>query len=393
MKLLHTSDWHLGRSFHEEDMLPAQRDFVDQLVELVRAEGIDVVLIAGDVYDQAMPRVDVIRLFDDALVRLRQAGAEIVVTSGNHDSAVRLGAGSSFMAFGGVHVRTDVARAWEPVVLHAEDHQVAVYPVPYLEPRLVREALGVSAPGHTPVTAEVLERAWADLERRREHAEGPVVGIVMAHVFAAGGSGSESERPLSIGGVDVVPTALFERFDYAALGHLHGRQELAPTVRYSGSPLHYSFSEAGHIKGAWMLTTGDDRPADVSAPVAAERVDWRAHRLLRRLQGPLDELLEAEEYSDAEEAYCQITLTDPERPPRALSRLKERFPHVLQLVFAPTGPAAWPSTYAQRVGRGRPPLDVSADFLAHVRQRTASASERQELERLIEAAAIEEATA
>ncbi|WP_309081981.1 exonuclease SbcCD subunit D [Zhihengliuella sp.] len=393
MKLLHTSDWHLGRSFHEEDMLPAQRGFVDQLVDLVRAEGIDVVLVAGDVYDQAMPRVDVIRVFDDALVRLRRAGAEIVVTSGNHDSAVRLGVGSSFMAFGGLHVRTEVTRAWEPVVFPADGHQVAVYPVPYLEPRLVRDGLGVSDPGHTPVAAEVLDRIWADLDERRTTTADPVVGIVMAHVFASGGAGSESERPLSVGGLDVVPTSLFERFDYAALGHLHGRQVLAPGVRYSGSPLHYSFSEAGHTKGAWLLRTGADRSAGSTAPVEVEGVDWRAHRPLRRLSGPIDELLGASEYAEAEGAYCQITLTDAERPARALSRLKERFPHVLQLIFAPADGAARQSTYAQRVGQGRPPLEVSADFLAHVRQRSANGAERGELERLVEAALTEAATA
>lgn len=386
MKLLHTSDWHLGRSFHGTGMDAAQRRFIDQLVATVRDESIDVVLIAGDVYDRAMPGVDVVALFDDALVRLREAGAQVVVTSGNHDSAIRLGFGARLLAAGGVFVRTDVASAGDPVVFDGGDHQVAIYPLPYLEPRMVREELGVEEFGHQPVVDAVLGRVRADLCTRRDRADQPVLSVVMAHVFASGGDPSESERQLSIGGVDKVAVSTFADFDYAALGHLHGRQRLADNVRYSGSPIAYSFSEEHHVKGAWLVETG---PGGV---VSVEPRDWAPGRRLATLVGDLADLETSTGYAEAEAAYCQITVTDPERPEKALERLRARFPHLLKLTFEPRGREDGASSYAARVAAAVDPVDVTGDFVSHVRQRGMSPAEEAEITQAFAAARETEAT-
>ncbi|WP_102160839.1 exonuclease SbcCD subunit D [Zhihengliuella halotolerans] len=374
MKILHTSDWHLGRSFHGAGLESAQRRFLDELIACVEGDGIDLVLVSGDVYDRAMPGVDVVSLFDEALVRIRAAGALVVVTSGNHDSAIRLGFGARLMEVSGVHVRTEVAAAADPVVFDGGDHHVAVYPVPYLEPRMVRDELGVEEPGHPAVVRAVLERIRADLARRRAEAAEPVLAVVMAHVFAAGAEPSESERDLSIGGVDNVPVSYFEDFDYAALGHLHGRQRLAENVRYSGSPVAYSFSEAQHRKGAWLIETGAEGILGVEAR------DWTPERSLATLRGDLEDLLSDASHAAAESAYCQVTLTDAERPARALERIRGRFPHLLVLRFEPRDRQEQDASYAERLRRAQSPIQVTGDFVDHVRRRGLADDERAVME-------------
>ncbi|HXD29398.1 MAG TPA: exonuclease SbcCD subunit D [Arthrobacter sp.] len=378
MRILHTSDWHLGRSFHGAGLLDAQRGFIDTLLDTVTTKQVDVVLIAGDVYDRALPPVDAVTLFDDAVVRLREAGATVVATSGNHDSALRLGFGSRLLGRAGLHLRTQLADLDTPVVLDGEGFSVAVYGLPYLEPRMVAETLGVDAPGHPPVVRAALDRVREDLSARRAGSAQPVHSLVMAHVFAASGQASDSERELSIGGLDIVPIEQFADFDYAALGHLHGRQRLAETIRYSGSPLAYSFSEAGHRKGAWLLE------ATAEGITSIEAVDWPAATALRVLRGRLEDLLADPALADAEDAWCQITLTDRDRPAQAMERLRARFPGTLVLHFEPEGrPAAVERTYRDRLAAAENPLEVCTGFIDHVRQRPPSDREAELLDAIL----------
>lgn len=384
MRILHTSDWHLGRSFHGVGMLGAQRRFVDQLVQTVYSEDIDVVLIAGDVYDRALPAVDVVNLLDDALVRLTAAGAQVVLTSGNHDSASRLGFASRVLERGGVHLRTRIADIATPVLLNDDGAQLAIYGIPYLEPRLAAGELGAEKPTHTAVTTAALERIHEDLRQRR--ADGSdVVSFVLAHTFASGGATTDSERDLAIGGVGAVPLNLFEDFDYVALGHLHGRQILSESVRYCGSPLPYSFSEANQEKGAWLVEIG---PAGVKS---AEPVTWPGARRLKILRGPLEELLADSRYADAEDAYCQIALTDAERPKQAMERLRSRFPQTLVLTFDPVGGGAGTDvTYGERLAKAQDDLDVCCGFVEHVAARSADEAERLALRSALESVRAEE---
>ncbi len=389
MRLLHTSDWHLGRSFHGIGMLDAQRAFIDQLVAFVREERVDVVLIAGDVYDRALPGVDVVGLLDDALVRLTGAGAQVVLTSGNHDSAIRLGFASRLLERGGVHLRTRLNELDQPVLFPLGDDSVddtapvlAIYGIPWLEPRLVAEQLGVETASHFEVTRAATERIRADVRQRSETRT--VHSVVLAHTFASGGISSDSERDLSIGGVGAVPLDLFDGFGYTALGHLHGRQELSPAVRYSGSPLAYSFSEAKHRKGSWLVEV------DAQGIGGVRDVHWDAPRALAVLRGTLDDLLVSGDFAWAEAAYCQITLTDAARPAQAMDRLRSRFPDTLVLGFDPEGPGAAPkASYSSRLAEADDDLSVCCGFLDHVRGRPASDAEAAVLADALEAVRLE----
>jgi exonuclease SbcD len=371
MRLLHTSDWHLGRSFHGVDMLGAQASFLDHLVEVVRAEAVDVVVVAGDVYDRALPPVDAVRVLDDALDRLLACGARVVVSSGNHDSPQRLGFGARRAEAAGLHVRTDPADLHRPVLLHDEHGEVAVYALPYLEPALVAQSLG-TRPTHPQVVGAALSRVRADLAGRSG-----ARSVVAAHAFVSGAAPSDSERDIRVGGVGVVSSTLFDGFGYAALGHLHGPQRLAETVRYSGSPLPYSFSEAGQRKGSWLVhlgAAGVDRVEAVPAPV---------HRQLVVLRGRLADLLADPAHAAAEQSFCQVVLTDAQRPAAPMERLRTRFPHTVHLAFEPEGVVRDRRSYTERV-QGLDDEQVCCSFLADVRGREADPAERTLLRRALE---------
>src|ERR1700758_4562666 len=268
MLMLHTSDWHLGRSLHRADLRAAQAAFLDHLVSTVRAERVDVVLVAGDVYDRAVPPVDAVEMCEDALLRLHDTGARIVLISGNHDSARRLGFGSGLLEKAGVHLRTRPGALARPVLVEDAYGPVAVYGVPYLEPDAVRGELPPGQDeiprGHTGVLGHAVGCIRADAEAR-----GIRRRVVMAHGWVSGGAASESERDISVGGVGQVPAELFAGFGYVALGHLHGQQTVAPQMRYSGSPLPYSFSEASHRKGSWLVDLDDAGAVRVEQGAAA----------------------------------------------------------------------------------------------------------------------------
>lgn len=371
MRILHTSDWHLGRSFHGEDLLGAQAAFVDHLIETVEAEAVDLVVVSGDIYDRALPPVDAVTLADLAFTRLATSRARVVVTSGNHDSARRLGFSSRLVDAAGVHLRTDAGRVDEPVLLEDEHGPVAVYGIPYLEPDVLTGAWELPVRSHHAVLAEAVRRVRADLATRPEGTR----SVVMAHAFVAGGLPSESERDIAVGGVSAVPLELFEGIDYTALGHLHGRATLTDSVRYSGSPVAYSFSEAGHRKGSWLVDLDHDGLADVRF------VEAPVERALACLEGTIDELLTDTRLAVHEDAWVQATLTDAVRPTRAMERLRTRFPHALALRFAPVGGEAVPVRPATH---GKSAHEIALDFVSHVRGTPATDAEAELLRGALE---------
>jgi exonuclease SbcD len=364
VRILHTSDWHLGRSFHREGLLPAQAAYVDHLLDVVEQERVDLVVVAGDVYDRALPQVDAVRLADEAFARLAASRATVVVTSGNHDSAQRLGFGSRLMDAAGVHVRTDASRVGTPVLLEDAHGPVAVYGLPYLDPQLLREPWHLPARSHEAALTEAMLRVRADLGRQRIGTR----SVVLAHAFVAGCAPSESERDISVGGVSMVSSSVFSGVDYVALGHLHGSQVLGDALRYSGSPLAYSFSEARQRKGSWLVDL------DAAGFAAAEFVEAPVPRRLAVLRGDLERLLRDPALVDHEDAWLQVTLTDDERPLRAMARLRDRFPHTLSLAFEPATPRADAAPVTVR-RTGRSDHDITLDFVAELRGRAATAAE------------------
>jgi len=346
MRFLHTSDWHLGRSLHRADLRDAQQGFVDHLVEVVRSEKVDAVLLAGDVYDRAVPSLDAVQLCEEALTRLRETGAEVVVISGNHDSARRLGFGSRLLDRSGVHLRTQLTS--EPVMIG----DVPVHALPFLDP--------------APLAAHL-----ASLEV-------PSHAVVVAHGWVAGGMSSDSERDITVGGLGAITPRLFERFAYSALGHLHGPQTLSEGLRYSGSPLPYSFSEANHTKGSWVVDTSAQGLRSVDFVVAP------VPRRLSTLKGELGTLLADPSLAEQEHDWLSVTLTDRARPEEAMARLHTRFPHVLVLSHEPEGVERSPESYSARV-TGRTDLQVATSFVDHVRGTAAEPDEEALLAEALEA--------
>ncbi len=374
MRVLHTSDWHLGRTFHRESLLGAQAAFIDHVLETVRAERVDVVVVSGDLYDRALPPVDAVALCDEALRRLVAAGVQVMIISGNHDSATRLGFGTDLLGAAGVHLRTDPERAWRPVTIDG----VSFYGIPYLEPELVRGPWELPERSHTAALGHAMARIREDAAGRGTRT------VVLAHAFVTGGQASDSERDISVGGVAHVPVSVFDGIDYVALGHLHGAQRMTETVRYSGSPIAYSFSEAGQVKGSWLVDIGPDGFA------GAEFVPAPVPRPIARLRGRLDHLLTDPGYARFEDHWLHITLTDPLRPKAAMERLRQRFPHTLALAFEPEGAEA--PARRTRATAGRPDIEVALDFVRDVRGEPADEDERRLLEQALAACRIKEAT-
>ncbi|MFI5885708.1 exonuclease SbcCD subunit D [Streptomyces sp. NPDC051554] len=357
MRLLHTSDWHLGRAFHRVNMLGAQADFVSHLLATVRERDVDAVVVSGDVYDRAVPPLAAVELFDDTLHRLAGLGVPTVMISGNHDSARRLGVGAGLIDRAGIYLRTEPSACGTPVVIPDAFGDVAFYGLPYLEPALVKAEFGVEKAGHEAVLAAAMDRVRADLADRAPGTR----SVVLAHAFVTGGEASDSERDITVGGVAAVPAGVFDGVDYVALGHLHGSQTITGRVRYSGSPLPYSFSEADHRKSMWLVDL------DADGTVTAERLDCPVPRELARVRGTLEDLLHDPDLARHEDAWVEATLTDPARPADPMARLTERFPHTLTLVFDPErGPDDPDVSYARRLA-GRDDREIADDFVAHVR--------------------------
>ncbi|AXX28055.1 Exonuclease SbcD [Actinosynnema pretiosum subsp. pretiosum] len=380
MRLLHTSDWHVGRVFHGRDLLREQEAVLGGLADLVADERVDVVVVSGDLFDRAVPNAEAVALCSRVLERLRAAGARVVVTPGNHDSAARLGLFGGFAAAGGLHLRTRVADLADPVLLADEHGPVALYGIPFLEPETARHVLGVpSARGHAGVLAEAMRRVSADLAVR----PGDTRSVVLAHAFVTGGAPSDSERTIAVGGVQEVSGSVFDGIDYAALGHLHGSQELADHLRYSGSPLAYSFSEAGHTKSVWLVEL------DGGGLAGVERRELPVPRPLGRLRGELGALLADPAHTAVEGSFLSVELTDRVRPLDALRRLQDRFKHAVHVEWKPEGGRRAELRFAERV-RGRSDEEVTCCFVEDVRNSPPSPGELALLREAFAAAGREE---
>jgi exonuclease SbcD len=354
-------------------MLEHQAGFVDHLVEVIEAERVDLVVVAGDVYDRALPHVDAVRLADETFARLAASRARVVLTSGNHDSAQRLGFGSRLIDAAGVFVRTDASSVGTPVLLEDSHGPVAVHGLPYLDPQALHEPWQLSSRSHEAALAEAMRRVRADLARR------PMRSVVLAHAFVAGGEPSESERDISVGGVSMVASSLFDGISYTALGHLHGRSVLGDALRYSGSPMAYSFSEADHTKGCWLVDLG---PHGVES---AEFVPAPVPRRLARLRGDLETLLTDPALAVVEDHWIQATLTDAVRPASPMERLRERFPETLVLAFDPSGESVPPIPSA--APGSRRDHEVALEFVAEMRGAPATPGESALLQEACDACA------
>ncbi|OYD71604.1 exonuclease SbcCD subunit D [Rhodococcus sp. OK302] len=359
MKILHTSDWHIGRTFHGVDLLADQASVLSTIADFVREHSVDVVVVPGDIYDRSIPSSDAVTVCNRGFEAIRDAGAVIVATSGNHDSAVRLGAGASFAAAGGLHLITRVGQVDSPVVVEDEFGPVVFYGIPYLEPEITRVELDVPrARTHSEVLTAAMTRVRSDLEVRQENAPG-TRSVLLAHAFVVGGEATGEERSISVGGVETVLAGEFDGVDYVALGHLHSPQMLTDRIWYSGSPLPYSFGERSHGKATLLIEL------DASGLVSVRRLELPSVRGLRQLTGTLETLLSSADLADAEDCYVSAVLTDPVRPIDAMRLLQGRFPFAVHLEWQrPEGDSEL--KYRDAV-RGRSDMEIAQGFVTAVR--------------------------
>lgn len=356
MRILHTSDWHIGRTFHGHSTLDALRGVLEALVRQVADHDVDVVIVAGDVFDSAVPSAASYALLSDALRGLADTGARVVVTSGNHDSAARLGFNAGLLR-DGVHIVTDARDVGVPITIDDAHGPVHFYGIPYLEPALLRH-VWPSARSQEGALIHAMDLVRADLATR------PGRSVVVSHCFAAGVEPTPHlERDIQQGGLDIVPLATFDGPDYVALGHIHGRSRLSDRVRYSGAPLHYSFGEAEKPRGSWLVGL------DASGLASVEWLDLPVPRRLVRLSAPLADILGDPAYAEQEDAWVGVAYTDelPQRDP--LRRIQERFPHCAMVEHTPAGARERVRQgYAERVRAARSDRELVDLFLAHVRE-------------------------
>ena len=325
MRFIHTADWHLGRLFHGIHLTDDQRFALDRLVALAEEQRVDAVVVAGDVFDRAVPPTDAVDLLDRTLATLAlDVGVQVLVIAGNHDSPARLEYMSEVARRSGVHVVGRVGPVPRSVAVQGGDGTVArFWPLAYTDPETARYELQCGdIHSHEEVIKAHLERLQIERQRVGEPAE---LNVLVGHAFVTGCRESESERPLSVGGSGAVSADLFADFDYVALGHLHQPQKAGSNrLRYAGSLLKYSFDEAEQRKSVSVVEVVP------GAEPMVEELTLPARRDVRRVEGTLSGLITEARPEDVE-AYLEVVLTDTEPLLNPVDRLRRVYPHLLSL--------------------------------------------------------------
>lgn len=321
MKLIHLSDLHLGKRVNEFSMLEDQQYILTEILQIIDREKPDGVMIAGDVYDKSVPSAEAVALLDDFLVRLAKRDLQVFLISGNHDSPERMAFGGRLMAQSGVHLAPVYDGKVSPITLTDEYGPVNLYLLPFLKPAHVRRCFPErEILTYTDALAAAIEAMGVDTAQRN---------VLVTHQFVTGAARCDSEE-ISVGGTDNVDVSVFEPFDYVALGHIHGPQQVGrETVRYCGTPLKYSFSEAKHQKSVTVVELGE------KGAVSVRTVPLTPMRDLAELRGTYEELTFRGFYDGTSypRDYVHITLTDEEDIPDAVSKLRIIYPNLMKLDY------------------------------------------------------------
>lgn len=320
MRILHTADWHIGRQFHNVSLLEDQRQVLDQIITMIGQRQIDVVLVAGDIYDRSVPSAEAVVLLDDVINRIsNELGVPLILIAGNHDGPDRLAFNSRLLSRSGVYIQGPLQQKIQPVILTDEHGEVAFYCIPYADPAMVRDVYGVDLHTHDECMKYLTDTVRQDNSADRRC-------VVLCHCFVIDGSTSESERPLSVGGADQVDPTCFNGFQYVALGHLHSpKQKLPEHIRYAGSILKYSFSEEKHTKSVTITEL------DADGNCSIEEVALALPRDLRIIEGKLKKLLKAGKTDPHNDDYLLVRLTDRKAILDPMGKLREVYPNVLHL--------------------------------------------------------------
>lgn len=322
MKILHTSDLHIGKRVNEYSLLDEQAFILNQIVEMAKREQPDAIILAGDIYDKSIPSAEAVALFDEFLAQLAQLHKAIFIISGNHDSAERIAFASRILEASQVYLSPVFNGSIQPIVLNDGNTEVAFYLLPYIKPSLVQHYAeeGVELKSYDEAMRYVIGKMDVDKSRRN---------VLITHQFITNAERTESED-IMVGGLDNIDASAFDDFDYVALGHLHRPQYCGrETVRYSGSPLKYSFSEVNDKKSVTLIEINGSEPATVTALPLTPLHDWHD------LKGTYDELTNRSYYegTDLQEAYVRITLTDEDDIPDGMRKLKTIYHHLAELRY------------------------------------------------------------
>lgn len=349
MKLIHLSDLHLGKRINECNMLDDQAYILTEILGIIDGEKADGVLIAGDVYDKSVPSAEAVQLFDDFLCKLAKRGIPVFVISGNHDSPERIAFGGRLMERSGVYLSPVYHGEVEPVVLQDEHGAVNVYMLPFIKPAHVRRYFPEEEiNSYTDALATAIENMHVDTAARN---------VLITHQFVTGATRSESEE-ISVGGSDNVDASVFDGFDYAALGHIHGPQHIGrETLRYCGTPLKYSASEAEHRKSVTVVEMQEKGNVSVRTAPLTPKHD------LRKLRGSYMELTARSSYEGtATDDYLYITLTDEEDIPNAVGKLRAIYPNVMALDYDNKRTRQMSHVDAAEAAEQKSPLELFAEF-------------------------------
>ena len=372
MRFAHISDLHLGKRLHEVSLLEDQAYILKEICEILRDEKPDAVLIAGDIYDKSAPSAEAVRLFDEFLSELSADGHKIFVISGNHDSAARVAYGGRIMAKSGVYLSAPEYRG-EVFSVPLEDKagRVDIYLLPFIKPIHVSLAFpDEKIESYTDALRVAVENMPIAPNRR---------SVLVAHQFVTGAVRSESEE-ISVGGLDNVEASVFAPFSYVALGHIHRPQNIgSPRIRYSGTPLKYSFSEAGDEKSITMAEL------DESGGVAVRTVLLTPKRDLRELKNTYNELMKKENYrGTATDDYLHITLTDEDDVPDAMRKLKTVYPNILRLDYENARTKSGGAVEVLPEAETKSPMELLSEFYALQNGQPMSETQSEYMKRLME---------
>ena len=320
MKFIHLSDLHIGKRVNEVSMIEEQASILSQIIGIIDSEHPDALLIAGDVYDKSVPSAEAVTLLDDFLCRLAERNLPVLIISGNHDSPERLAFGGQLMEGAGIHVSPVYSGNAESVTLSDEHGAVTFWLLPFVKRVHVKRCFPDEAiESYTDAIRAAIGHMGVDFSGRN---------VLLTHQFVTGAATCESEE-ISVGGIDNVDASAFEGFDYVALGHIHGPQNIGSDhIRYCGTPLKYSFSEAGHRKSVTVVELGEKGCLNVRTVPLTPRHD------LREIRGTYEELTAKSTYAGtAVDDYLHIILTDEEDVPEAMGRLRVIYPNLMKLTY------------------------------------------------------------
>lgn len=349
MKLIHLSDLHIGKRVNEFSMLEDQEYILTKIINIIDDEKPDAILIAGDVYDKSVPSGEAVQVFDDFLVRLAKRNLQTFVISGNHDSPERLAFGGRLMDISGIHMSPVYNGKVEPISLEDESGKVNFYMLPFIKPVHVRRFFEEeNIESYTDAVRVAVDNMNVnDAERN----------VIITHQFVTGAERSESEE-VSVGGSDNVDASVFEKFDYVALGHIHGSQNIgSEKIRYCGTPLKYSFSEANHKKSVTVVNLGEKGELEI------DEIPLEPKRDMREIRGTYSEIMLKENYENTNtDDYMHIILTDEEDIVNAMGKLRQVYPNLMHLEYDNTRTRSAGRITASENTKQKYPLDLFCEL-------------------------------